>query len=302
MVSEASHFIPKVWRSDSGVSVAGRICNIGYQRYNDITKGFICKPCSDFGDYYTPAQATSVLYPVYTCTLRKACNRNPGAGAAEFEPVRQAAYGPSEDRVCTACKTACLSTQRITAECADRADLQCTGCAIKCGMNQYLSTAVCDGTTTTDTVLAGCLPCQTVTDCRPGVTYHPGNCTGAETAQKLCSVCQSKVCNAGHYSGGCGGFSPTQCIPYTDCGPGRFLLGAGESNDGVCQACRDCGALGRAVATVCGGQRNTGCAGDSCNATSGCDSTNNTMRYCNYLEDTGKGPLCGVCPVRLFFV
>jgi hypothetical protein len=220
----------------------------------------------------------------------------------EFEPA-PSSYGLSQDRTCTACKTKCLGGQRITAECADRLDTQCKPCATQCGMNQYLSGAVCDGTTRDDTVLLGCLPCQTVTDCVPGVTYHPGNCTGAETAQKVCSVCQSRLCSAGFYSGGCGGFKETQCLPYTVCKNGTFLLGAGEANDGVCQPCRNCSLLGRAVETQCGGQRNTGCGGDRCNATSGCDETNNTKRYCNYLEDTGTGSLCGVCPVRLpFFV
>lgn len=303
MVSEAGRLFPEACHDDSGVcGVAGRICNVGYQRWalEAPSSGWICKACSAFtgGDYYTPAQ--SVPYPVYTCTLRKTCNRNPGAGVLEFEPA-PSAYGLSQDRTCTACKTVCPGGQRISAECADRADLQCTPCAKQCGMNQYLSGAVCDGTTRTDTVLAGCLPCQTVTDCVPGVTYHPGNCTGAETAQKVCSVCQSRLCSAGFYSGGCGGFSPTQCLPYTVCKNGTFLLGAGEANDGVCQPCRNCSLLGRAVETACGGQRNTGCGGDRCNVTSGCDETNNTKRYCNYLEDTGTGSLCGLCPVRLPF-
>jgi hypothetical protein len=282
----------------------GRICNVGHQRWNDPSTGWMCKACSAFtgGDFYTPAQAASVLYPVYACSLRKTCNRSPGAGlVVEFEPAKSVSYGPSEDRVCTACRTACPATQRISAECADRLDTQCTPCATKCGMNQYLSAAVCDGTTRTDTVLLGCLPCQTVTDCVPGVTYHPGNCTGAERSQTVCSVCLSRLCSAGFYSGGCGGFTPTQCLPYTVCRNGTFLLGAGEANDGVCQPCRNCSLVGRAVETACGGQRNTGCGGDRCNATSGCDETNNTKRYCNYLEDTGTGSLCGVCPVRLFF-
>lgn len=268
-----------------------RICNIGYQKYDYLSQGFQCRPCSAFGDYYTPA--VTGAFPIYTCTPRTTCK------STEFEPAGLT-YTGAQDRTCTACRTVCPAGQRITAACSARADLQCTPCATQCGMNQYLSGATCDGTTWDDTVLRGCLPCQTVTDCKPGVTYHPGNCTGTEISQKLCVLCQRIQCNAGYWSGGCGGFSPTQCIKYTTCPAGQYLSGTGESNDGVCQACRDCAAIGRAVATPCGGQRNTGCSGDSCNATSGCDSTNNTMRYCNYVEDTGQGALCGVCPVSPF--
>lgn len=227
---------------------------------------------------------------MYTCTARKACK------PTEFEPTG-VSYTNVQDRTCTTCRTKCSTGQRITAACSARADLQCSPCATQCGADQYLSGATCDGTTTWDTVLQRCLACQTVTDCKAGVTYHPGRCTGAETSQKICVPCQGIQCNAGYWSGGCGGYLPTRCIQYSVCPTGQFLIGAGESNDGTCQQCRDCVAIGRTVATACGGQRNTGCSGDLCNAMQGCDSTNNTMRFCNYLEDLGGGAMCGVCPV-----
>lgn len=271
------------------VRLLGRSCNAGFQRV-----GSACVSCVPGVEYRVSETLVEggVQTPCQTC---RACT--------EGQDYETSACLPWQNRVCSACRITCNTTlsERITGKCTVKADLQCAACAKQCLPGQYLNpgSTKCSGTTTQDTVLEGCGTCLKVSDCEPGKSYLSGNCSGTETKSNQCVVCQSLGCAFPSYSGGCGGYSPTQCLPLTRCPAGEFLNTWGETNDGVCQKCRNCTAIGLKTVTPCTSYQNAGCGGDACNATTNCVSTNNTIHYCDYLENVAR-PSCGICPVRVF--
>lgn len=259
-------------------------CNAGYRKH--VENGLsTCASCSS-GDYRAAETLTesSVPTPCRPCSV---------CGNEEYQST---ACTTTQNRRCVACKSKCGAGQRITAACSALADMQCVACQTRCPAQKYLSGQTCPGTTTNDVVVDSCLPCKTVDQCPEG-TFLSGDCVGSETMSNECRVCSKIACGTGFYSGGCGGYSDTRCIPYRTCQAGEFLNLWGASNDGVCQTCRNCAAFGLQTVTACSRYKNAGCGGEPCNETAGCLSTANVIHYCDYLDNPLR-PTCGICPVR----
>lgn len=213
----------------------------------------------------------------------------------------------TRDRVCTRCRATCNQTasEYKSKACTTTSDLQCSACVTKCPAGMYMNPGKtrCDGTTSVDTVLGGCSACLTVASCEPGQTYLSKECDGTDLAINTCNVCGSRACDDGFYSGGCGGLQPTQCLTLTRCPEGQFLNQWSATNDGKCQACRNCTAEGKRVVAQCTQRQNTGCGGEPCDEGGRCASTANTARFCSHIDTYNASiPVCGVCPVRVFCV
>lgn len=268
--------------------LGGRACNAGYVRVGDA-----CAQCAagDFraAETLTEGQAQT---PCATCS---AC--------VAGETYETRACTTTRNRVCSACSATCdqEASEYISAGCTPTQDIQCTPCVTKCPAGTYMNPGKtrCDGTTVVDTVAGGCSACRVIGDCEPGRSYLSNECDGTDLAINTCVVCEGRTCPAGFYSGGCGGLQPTQCLPLTVCGAGRFLTQWSAINDGVCQTCRDCVGEGKYVVTPCTALQNAGCGGEPCDAAGRCASTNTTARFCSYMGGVLM-PVCGVCPVSWF--
>jgi hypothetical protein len=234
-------------------------------------------------------------------TVCKACQScSPGS---TFET---GACVPWKDRVCAGCTGGCGAGQRIVRDCNTTADTACAPCVTGCAAGQYRSTLeTCSGTSKVDAVLASCARCLVVGDCTPGVSFLLSNCTGAETQINVCRGCSQLSCAEGFYSGGCGGYRDTTCLPRPTCSAGQFLLGASEIVAGACVPCRSCAAAGLAQVAACGLDKDARCGGQACNFTVGCTTAqagDAGAYYCDVLPGAGssaKGQ-CGVCPVSEF--
>lgn len=194
-----------------------------------------------------------------------------------------------------ACSIKCNTGEYRVTQCNATADIQCSRCTTRCPRNKYLSGAQCDGTSTSDTVLASCQSCIGPEACQAGIQYLASNCSGTERSPIACTLCSNQACSFDTYRTGCGGYQNTQCVGYRACAAGWFLSGKQQDRDGVCQRCRNCTLDGLPTILACSRYEDTVCGGMVCNRTLPCNSSADSHFYCDYTQSPS---VCGKCPVR----
>ncbi len=260
----------------------GRSCNAGYDR----SSSGLCVQCPA-GNFRLLPQPVAEGATLTKCAGCTSCQ-----DGVNYETTTCTS---TQDRVCSTCRASCGAGNRIQTRCTVTSNTVCVPCATKCPAGKYLTDDVCGGSTTNDVVLDNCLACLTESDCAPGRTFLNGLCDGTGKAKNACQGCTPKTCNSGYYSGGCGGLSDTQCLPYRMCKAGEYLSGASGTTDGQCVPCSaSCSVLGLTTVASCSRFADTVCGGDMCGAGKPCIGS---RRFCDYLA-TPEQPSCGSCPVR----
>ena len=233
---------------------------------------------------------------VNTCGTCRACVDGVDYESTSCTSVR--------NRVCTACTRTCAAGQYKSSPCIVTRNTQCTACATKCNAGSYkTAAAVCDGSKTYDSFLAGCAPCKQPGDCLPGY-YISKACLGTDTSSNQCLLCSAVPatgdCPATQYRGGCYNYTNTICVPFTTCTAGQYLAGESRVQDGVCTTCTNCAALSLIALRACSTYDDAVCKGASCNRSVPCVTPaaleSRGRLACDYSSGVESSAFCGMCP------
>lgn len=266
-----------------------RDCTTGYIRNSQTPPA--CVQCEsgkyrEAKDNVAKEDASNICYSCTSCAAKS-------ASVAGTYLTRACAY--NRDTGCTGCSSSCLKGQYKLYECNVTSDVVCRACATVCPAGKYKSSRTCTGEAFLDEVLQACVDCMVPSQCQPGF-YLNKACDGTESEPNRCVECSTNVCPTGQYRGGCTGYTPTTCLPYTVCPNGYYLSDESDAKDGVCKQCSACTGLN--VMRACTKLDDTVCQGSPCGPTRPCPlltASNRSTYFCNY-EAGREAASCGVCP------
>ena len=203
----------------------------------------------------------------------------------------------TQDKVCNRCGIKCSVGQYIGGYCEAYKNITCLSCIKRCDVGYFLTSAVCDGSSTVDNVLKGCKAC--LKNCSAGY-YLSAMCMGNETRPNECRRCAADVmtakCKPEQYYGGCSGYNNTRCLDIPLCPEGQYRYGKTSLTPGVCKPCANCSAVGLNVSRVCGRFEDTVCDGMPCGPSMACNGTFDTKFFCDYFTGNASTTKCGLCP------
>jgi hypothetical protein len=265
--------------------IFGRDCNAGFKKNQ---QGTACESCAS-GSYREASSNRRVeTEPANNCLPCDVC--------VSGSTYQTRACTSTLRTLCTRCTASCGTGKYISSACTPLTNTVCTSCATRCPADFRRSLGVaCSGNKNFDQVLAACVPCRKLGDCLSGY-YLTFVCDGSRFEDNACRECSVKSCPSDQYAGGCQNLTDTQCLPFTSCGPGKYLEDESRTRDGVCKPCGSCGEL--QTLKPCTRYENVICRGDSCGQYTPCKrrtGQNRSAYFCYYGAGVGL-EYCGVCP------